>query len=259
LQLSIDADLYYRCSTPCDILLQIEVAETPDQKIAEAKLDLSPEQILSRKTADDGIGERIWLRVEDDFKCRYTAVINLARSSRQLSGLEQTPLHAVESGAVKYLLPSRYCHLEKFDMSQSDQFADLQGGDLVNAVSDWIMNEFTYLAGASNALTTAHDTLLSRQGVCRDYAHVLIAMMRNYGIPARIVSGYSPTVSPPDFHAVVEVYLEGQWHLVDPTGMAEANEIAVIGVGRDAADISFMTSFGYMDLQSQTVKVTKLA
>ena len=66
-------------------------------------------------------------------------------------------------------------------------------------------------------------------------------------------------MSPPqDFHAVAEVYLEGQWHLVDPTGMAKASEIARIGVGRDAADVSFMTSYGSMSLKKQAVNVSRI-
>lgn len=67
------------------------------------------------------------------------------------------------------------------------------------------------------------------------------------GIPARIVSAYAPNVTPPqDFHAVVEVFLDGIWHLIDPTGMANIPEVARIGVGQDTADISFMTSYSRM-------------
>jgi transglutaminase-like putative cysteine protease len=73
-----------------------------------------------------------------------------------------------------------------------------------------------------------------------------------------MVSAYAPNVSPPDFHALVEVYLDGSWHLVDPTGMTNADEVAIIGVGRDAADISFLTSFGFLELVKQTVSVKLL-
>jgi transglutaminase-like putative cysteine protease len=92
--------------------------------------------------------------------------------------------------------------------------------------------------------------------VCRDYAHVLISLARAAAIPARFVSAYAPNVKPQDFHAVAEVYLDGAWHLVDPTGMARADEIVRIGVGLDAAEVSFLSSFGPMTLFSQTVGVT---
>ena len=81
------------------------------------------------------------------------------------------------------------------------------------------------------------------------YAHTLIAMSRSVGIPARIVSAYAPNVVPQYFHAVVDVFLDGNWHLIDPTGMAQIREIVRIGVGRDAADISFMSSYGWMELK----------
>ncbi len=85
---------------------------------------------------------------------------------------------------------------------------------------------------------------------------MLIALARAAAIPARFVSAYAPNVKPQDFHAVAEVYLDGAWHLVDPTGMARADEVVRIGVGLDAAEVSFLSSFGPMTLFSQTVGVT---
>ena len=93
--------------------------------------------------------------------------------------------------------------------------------------------------------------------MCRDYAHVLVSMARAAAIPARYASVYAPEVSPPDFHAVAEVYLAGAWHLVDATGMARADEMALIGVGRDAADISFLSSFGMAEMVNLQVEVKR--
>lgn len=113
------------------------------------------------------------------------------------------------------------------------------------------------MPGVSDENTMASDTYLARQGICRDYAHVLIALARAADIPARFASVYAPSVEPPDFHAVAEVYLGGAWHLVDPTGMAQADEMAVIGVGRDAADVAFMNIHGMSELVSQNVSVKR--
>ena len=74
--------------------------------------------------------------------------------------------------------------------------------------------------------------------------------------PARFVSAYSPDVSPQDFHALTEVYLEGGWHLVDPTAMAKPESTVRIGVGADAADVAFMTSFAPMQCVAQSVRVS---
>ncbi|WP_428701150.1 transglutaminase-like domain-containing protein, partial [Staphylococcus aureus] len=79
----------------------------------------------------------------------------------------------------------------------------------------------SYVPGSSNVMTTAGDTFISRQGICRDYAHLMICLARAAGVPARIASVYALGVNPPDFHAVAEIFLGGEWHLVDPTGMAK--------------------------------------
>ena len=152
-------------------------------------------------------------------------------------------------------MPSRYCPSDEFNAFVMAEFGEISGGPLIIAMRDWIMESFTYVPGSSTAATTARESFVKRQGVCRDYAHVLIALSRAAGIPARIASVYAPDVDPPDFHAVAEIWLEGAWHLVDATGMARASEMVVIGVGRDAADVSFLTSFGQADMLTQTVNV----
>ena len=136
----------------------------------------------------------------------------------------------------------------------------LQGGALVAAMRDWIHDHLSYVPGASNADTTASDTFIRREGVCSDYAHLMITLTRAAGIPARIASVYALGVDPPDFHAVAEVFLGngggGEWHLVDPTGMASEGAMAKIGVGRDAADVSFLTAFGEARMIEQSVEVS---
>ena len=87
---------------------------------------------------------------------------------------------------------------------------------------------------------------------------MLISFARAAGIPARFVSVYAPDVTPQDFHAVVEVYLAGGWHLLDPTGMAKPDQIARICVGRDAADAAFIMSYGRIDMVAQQITVTRI-
>src|SRR5690606_20831739 len=105
---------------------------------------------------------------------------------------------------------------------------------------------------------------VERRGICRDYAHVLIALARASAIPARYVGAYAPGVDPPDFHALAEVFLAdptieggGAWYLVDPTGMADPAHTVKIGVGRDAADVSFMTVFGEAEFGDKAVSVVR--
>ena len=182
----------------------------------------------------------------------------VSRSSETIAHLQVTPRTDIPSAVVKYLMPSRYCHSELFLDFVSTQFRDQSGGALVLAMRDWVNTNFTYDNAASTSATTAVDSFQSLSGVCRDYAHVLITLVRAAGIPARFVSVYAPDVVPQDFHAVVEVYLGGAWHLVDPTGMAKPDDMVRICVGRDAADASFITSYGWMDLVQQSIEVHHL-
>ncbi len=85
----------------------------------------------------------------------------------------------------------------------------------------------------------------------------MITFARAEGIPARIASVYALGVDPPDFHAVAEVFLGGEWHLVDPTGMAREADMVKIGVGRDAADVAFLTAFGEVKFNAQSVTVER--
>jgi transglutaminase-like putative cysteine protease len=109
--------------------------------------------------------------------------------------------------------------------------------------------------GSSSGDTTALETFVKRQGVCRDYAHVVTTLVRASGIPARVAAVYALGVEPQDFHAVAEVFLGGEWHLVDATGMAREGNMAKIGIGRDAADVAFLTAYGPVRMTSQSVYV----
>jgi len=120
---------------------------------------------------------------------------------------------------------------------------------------NWIASHLAYVPGSSHAGTTAVDTFHGREGICRDYAHLLITLARAADIPARFASVYAPGVNPPDFHAVAEIFLGGAWHLVDATGMATPGDMAIIGIGRDSGDVAFLTAFGPLVMNHQNVAV----
>lgn len=255
--ISIEVRLVYSAEQPCNLLLQIEANEGPLQTCENTKLSVEPDVAWSVVTGEEGLGKRRWGIVEGLFDCTYQTQVHVTRPAVVLEGLEPTPFAAIPDDVTKFLMPSRYCHPEDFLEFVPKQFGKLRGGNLIAAMSAWINENFTYDSSASHGATNASHSFAERAGVCRDYAHVLIAMARSVGIPARIVSCYAPDVSPQDFHAVAEVFLNDTWHLVDATGMAEAPEIVRIGVGRDAADVSFMTSYGWMALKKQSVRMTR--
>ena len=255
MKLSITADLVYDLDAPTDMLLQIEVPDHDGQRIADPQIHTTPVDVFRRVAATNDVGERCWIRAEGQFHVTYTSTVTVDRTDAPLEGLPATPLPDLPARAVRYLFPSRLSPADRLASWVRANFGHLSGGARIAAMRDWIAAEFSYVPGSSDAQTTALDTFLERQGVCRDYAHVMIALARASDIPARFASVYAPRVTPQDFHAVAEVHLDGAWHLVDPTGMAHPSEMAVIGVGKDATEVSFLTGFGPMTLVSQTVDV----
>ena len=263
--LSIEAYFRFRADQPTDVLLQFEAAAIPEQILTDVVTELSDETQMARVDAQDSIGERIWVSVNGEFEVRHRAKVTLDRIIADLNTLDSLPAHDLPGEAVEYLLDSRYCPADRFQPFVADEFGELQGGRAILAMHDWVVEHMVYTPGSSGPNTTALDSFMERRGVCRDFAHVLITFARAAGIPARYVSCYAPRVTPQDFHAVAEVFLAdpttpggGAWHLVDPTGMARAEEIVKIGVGRDAADVSFLTSFGPTDFLAKTVNVVRL-
>lgn len=255
MRLQINVELDYDLARVCDLLMQIEVAQVPGQVIEAAQLDLSPCQHFARVPAQDHIGTRIWLRKEGRLRARYRATVSIDRTGRDLAALPALPPHRLPGETVQYLLPSRYCPSHQFTDFAESQFGTLEGGAKLMAMRDWVAGHLSYVPGSSDAETTAADTFHSAKGVCRDYAHLLITLARAGEIPARYASVYAPRVSPPDFHAVAEVFLGGEWHLVDATGMAKAPDMATIGIGRDSGDVAFLTAFGPLYFQNQSVQV----
>lgn len=261
--IAIETRFGFRAEQPTDVLLQFEVASIPEQVLSDVATELSATTNLARVEAHDAIGERIWVSAEGEFRVRHRARATLERLVCDLAPLDQLAAHDLPGEAVEYLLDSRYCPADRFQPFVGEEFGALSGGEAIQAMHDWIAAHFTYTPGSSTPNTSALDSFVERHGVCRDYAHVLITFARAAGIPARYVSCYAPRVTPQDFHAVAEVFLAdpsvpggGCWHLIDATGMARADEIVKIGVGRDAADVSFLTSFGPIEFLDKEVSVT---
>lgn len=256
MKLRIHAAIDYALPQPTDLILHIEAAHLPEQSVSNARLDLSRLDHFARVAAHDQIGERILIRAQDQLTADYNATVDIRRVLADVSGLEALPPHMLPGETVQYLLDSHYCPGSQFISFVAETFGDLQGGPRVAAIRDYVSEHFHYVPGVSTPETTALQTFVRRQGVCRDFAHMVIALARASCIPARFASVFAPNVTPQDFHAVAEVFLDGSWHLVDATGMATEGEMAKIGIGRDAADVAFLTSFGPVIMNSQTVEVT---
>ena len=140
-----------------------------------------------------------------------------------------------------YIRPSRYCASDELGPLARDQFAGLEGFELLAGVSSWVGGHIAYVPGSSRPIDGAVATLLARSGVCCDFAHLTVALLRANGIPARVVAVYAPGLNPMDFHAVVEACVNGAWYVVDPTCLAPRTSMVRIATGADAADTAFLT------------------
>jgi transglutaminase-like putative cysteine protease len=153
-------------------------------------------------------------------------------------------LSAAELDRLRYLRPSRYCESDRLAAFARFEVRELSGKDLVDAVSSWVGMRIAYVAGASRPTDGAVITLLEREGVCRDFAHLVIAILRACDMPARLVSVYAPGLAPMDFHAITEACVDGQWIVVDPTLLAPRSTLVRVATGRDAADTAFLSAAG---------------
>ncbi len=258
MRLGIDVQLDYHFPEAADVLLALEVAPLPDQRLVEDLLTVSGAGPLRPIVGEDGIGQRTWLRAEGAARVAYRATVDVDRPVIPLDSRAIVPLKALPAEVVPYIWPSRYCESDRFEGFVERRFGGIEGGAKVAAMAEWIRGELDYVPGSSDVRTTASDAFVARCGVCRDYAHLMASFARAAGIPARLVGAYAWRLEPPDFHALVEVWLDDGWHLVDATGLAPIEGIVRIGVGRDATDIAFMTIFGTAEMNAQSVTVTRV-
>lgn len=166
-----------------------------------------------------------------------------------------TPLETDEADPLVYVRPSRYCESDSLAPTAAAEFAGIDDpAALLTAVSSWVGTHLSYVSGSSLPTDGAIRTLLNRQGVCRDYAHLCVALLRASGVPARLVAVYAPGLVPMDFHAVAEAWVDGAWRVVDATTLAPRQTLVRISTGRDAADTAFLNVLsGRADLVSTEI------
>ncbi len=176
----------------------------------------------------------------------YTAAkVMTADFEDRAPGAAFVEVQNLPDAVLSYLLPSRYCESECFGQMASDITAgQLAGYDQVTAIVNWIRAETCYLPGSSDIPISAVNVNARRSGVCRDLAHMGIALCRALSIPARMVVGYLHGLEPMDLHAWFEAYVGGRWYTFDATQPELKGGYVAIGYGRDAADVAIYNQFG---------------
>lgn len=243
----VAAELDVYISAPTTLEFQIAVAPQPSAQVTEQLSftlngkDIQPVEVSGQHgnrihKFDAGVG---------NLKVGYSATI--------IGRADPTPVTDIDLST--YLRPSRYAEADKFFGFAGTEFGGYaDSATLLEKVSSWVGTRLDYVPGSSDPIDGAVDTLLAGAGVCRDYAHLVVALLRAVNVPARLVAVYAPGCEPMDFHAVAEAFVDGAWRVVDATCLAPRQTMVRIATGRDAADTAFLDNHkGSITLNNCTV------
>jgi len=248
MKFKVFSELEYQVRMPSTFIFNIQLARTSSQAVIEESINIDPYYQMEEFTSQDGRTRFIRLQVKDPvtFKISYAAVVDSHyKIINEEQDLENIPVAKLDADIIPYIFPSRYCQSDKLQRLANKEFGKIENTYLkVLAINEWIYNNVAYLSGSTNSGTSALDTVYERAGVCRDFAHLGIALCRALSIPARYFTGYAYKLNPPDFHACFEAYIGSDWILFDPTKLVPLNGLVKIANGRDAADASVASIFG---------------
>jgi transglutaminase-like putative cysteine protease len=250
-------ELEYKIIEASTFIFNIAIAEIENQKIIAESLELTP-GLPYEEFVEPILNNRYWkVNVPPGkFTLRYQGQVEVKYLSTDIQLIPESLPSEMPIEILKYTYPSRYCESDRLFRIAESEFGNLEPGySRVMAICDWIYNHVVYTFGSSTSETSAFNTITERIGVCRDFAHVGIALCRGLGIPARFVSGYASQLVPPDFHAYFEAFLGDRWYIFDPTRLVPKDGLIRIGTGRDAADVSFATIFGSAEMEQMKVLV----
>jgi len=250
-RLNISIELDYEITAPgCDFIFNVHAAHTARQHVVQESLTLS--QNVPSVVETDPFTLNRYLRLSaaaGPFQLTYRATIDLTHFTALPSQIPEVPVARLPGQVLDYIYPSRYCQSDRLLKLAMREFGgQWHGYQRVQNIRDWVQRRTTFQQATSNTNTSAIDTLIETVGVCRDFAHLMIALCRAINVPARFTTGVDygadPALGPTDFHAYVEVYLGDRWYIFDPSGTAIPMGFVRLGTGRDAADVAFATIFG---------------
>ncbi len=263
LQLSLELN-YDIQGQGSDFIFNIHNAHTPHQIVVEEWLELS--QPIQPEIFTDPATSNRYMRLHAEvgqLKVRYKSTLEINHYFALPAQIAEVPIARLPPQVLSYIYPSRYCQSDRLRKLAMREFGHLwQGYERVKAIQQWVQQRVTFSSNTSNGSTSAIDTLIEQVGVCRDFAHLMIALCRAVNIPARFVTGTDygadPILGPPDFHAYVEVYLGNRWYIFDASGTSIPMGFVRFGVGRDAADVAFATIFGQVNSSAPIITTVAL-
>ena len=256
----VACELRYRVTAPTSFLFNVAVANTSHQAVRQEHFTIVPHAEYTVENVGEEGNRVVRLQAKvGDFSLQYQATVTLEPEVDDPPTIMEAEHPELPSEVLPYLNPSRYCESDRLLRLAGKEFGELAPGySRVAAICDWTHARLDYVAGSTDARSSACDVLVQRAGVCRDFAHVALTLCRALSIPARYVSGYAVGLNPPDFHGFFEAYLGTRWYLFDATRMAPRDGLVRIGTGRDAADAAFATVIGAATLKDMTVSAQEL-
>ena len=258
MRLHVETRLDYEFPESVESLLHLEAAYDDGQLVGAESLTFDPPIPWVRRDDAETGERRVAFTHQGRLKIAYDVEVEVLPADHRLASAVRHSVAALPVEILPYLRGSRFCESDRFERVAHREFPTVTGGDRVEAIIEWLRGHLDYRPGSSAGTTTAADTYLSRYGVCRDFAHLAIALCRASDIPARMVSVYALGLAQPDFHAVAEAYVGERWRLFDPSGLASVDGMIRIGHGRDAADIAFLTIYGEALMWAQSVRVRSI-
>lgn len=253
----VSCHLEYAVSFPSTLILSIHAQRNHSQTIVEEAFTVDPKVKFSEFPSQTG-GTR-FMRIETGRRRQltidYRAAVECDFRVLAANHLEPTPVAELGGSEIGYLFPSRYCQSDRLGRLAWDLFGKIENPhEKVVAITEWIHGNVEYRRGSTDSETSAYDTVTQRTGVCRDFAHLGIALCRALNIPARYFTGYAYQLEPPDMHACFECFIGGSWMIFDATRLAHLNGLVRVGIGRDAADAAVASIFGGVKLIDMRVE-----
>jgi transglutaminase-like putative cysteine protease len=250
MEYNVSAQLMYNAEESGTLILNIRALQGGDESLA-----IEPRSISYIDHRSD-TNRLLVLPVPEPIvvSIAYSSVVKSQFDLIDFSDLTPQPVSELSPAVMLYLHSSRYCQSDKMTKLAFRLFGKIDNQlEQVLAITEWIYQHVEYVSGSTNGETSAYDTIIQMEGVCRDFAHLGIAFCRALDIPARYCSGYAFHLAPQDFHAYFEAYLSGYWIIFDATKRAPLNGFVRIAMGRDAADTAVCHLFGKIYGRSMVV------
>jgi transglutaminase-like putative cysteine protease len=261
MRLKIGCELAFEIEVPTPFVLMLRPRSGAQQWIAKEEYQLTPSIPVFEFTDSYGnLCQRLVAPI-GSFVIRTRGEVEVADEVDRAPGAPFVEIQYLPDSVLGYLLPSRYCESDRFNsMAVEISAGQLLGYDQVAAIEQWLRTTIRYLPGSGEVALSAIEVNKQQFGVCRDLAHLGIALCRSLSIPARMVVGYLHKLEPMDLHAWFEAYVGGRWYTFDAVETNYPKRYVSIGYGRDAADVAIYNQFGpAVSPIRQKVSVTKLA